>query len=265
MPAEIEILCPALSFRKRIWIERPVSRIGSDPGCEMFVPISELDAHAFTLIYESGGYKIISASAEGATLNGKAIGNQETFDFQDSDTIECANNISIQIAIQGDPAPSRPPLENDDDEFPTYDEHVTEESREITSNQSSEKSAKNALTIIVIIACFAGVGLMLFPDLLAGSGSKLSNGEQTIPKFEEILELDLISDNLKERVRFAYIAYCRKDGPESKKLFTFVRGSLKDSPLYDEFSENSKEGESKEVEQLRKVFLFVRFHLRKLK
>src|SRR5262245_4069268 len=79
------------------WIDRPVLRIGSDPQCEICVPSAELAAHALTLEYRTGTYRVYNRGAEPISVGATSVARGSATEWRDGQTAILAGDLHLQL------------------------------------------------------------------------------------------------------------------------------------------------------------------------
>jgi hypothetical protein len=111
MPARI-LVVTGRSAGAEHWVEEVVSRIGSDPGCNLTIP--GIAPHALTLQYQGGGYRIFNRTSQPIELEGKSYKPAETADWKNGQSLSIGRQVTLCLQTAADPAPAPRPRQEVD-------------------------------------------------------------------------------------------------------------------------------------------------------
>jgi hypothetical protein len=164
MPALLRIES-GISAGTSYWIDRSVLRVGSDPGCEVCLPTAELAAHAVTLEFREGAYKLYNRGLKSISVGGKSVASGGASQWTGDEPLELPGDIRLVLQIDGNPAPCPPPGEqsaigayDDGDAGGTGDAARAENGR---ANAPSAAKSKMLTQIAVIGFCIAGCVMLI--------------------------------------------------------------------------------------------------------
>ena len=175
-----------------IWIESEVSRIGSDPHCQ--VRVEELPAHAATLLYREGEYFLINRMDEPVRLGRESVEQGTQVIWGNRETLHLMDNVRLRLEIDGDPAPApyMPEYSSVDDDY-EMDEEWSEEEPEPTDEPEPEDSEESQAISPAklkqwVQMAVTGVCVVLIVAILAAKGSKQeTESPQDLPKYPDVI------------------------------------------------------------------------------
>src|SRR5690349_4034146 len=109
MPAKL-VIVSGLSTGTELWVEEVVSRIGSDPHCQLCLADAGLAAHAATLEFRDGDYHLYNRAGQSVVLAGRELPPRGSGRWPAGQELRLTETLSVRLEVSGDPAPSARPL-----------------------------------------------------------------------------------------------------------------------------------------------------------
>ncbi len=106
-----------ISAGTKVWIDRPVLRIGSDPQCDVCLLSAELAPHAITLEFRDGNYRAYNRSQSPVNIGSTVVQPGANAVWQADDTLQLPGDLRLALEIDGDPRPAPRPDSQYDDGF----------------------------------------------------------------------------------------------------------------------------------------------------
>jgi hypothetical protein len=207
------------------WIDRPVLRVGSDPQCEISVPSADLAAHALTLEFRAGTYRVYNRGSSPIAVGNATLQPGAAGVWSESESLTLPGDIRLVLAFDGDPRPSPRPesrMEDGfDDDLPTL---AGEAPKAATPEEAQKAKSKSLMQMVVIGICVAGGAL-----LLMSQGGTEAPAEDR-PSFAAIVESSLKKDDniraLVHKLQFAQSFIVRGNSEQARLQFAELRDQL---------------------------------------
>src|SRR4051794_10661836 len=152
------------------WIDRPVLRVGSDPGCEICLPTADLAPHALTLEFRGGVYRAYNRGSSPISLGATTLQPGASGVWDDGDMLLLGGGQQLVLAIDGDPRPSARPDEGADDGYSDAPAIMTDDKSASGSAAGAKKpSSKSTIQMAIIGICVVGMGGLLLLNQMGGS------------------------------------------------------------------------------------------------
>jgi hypothetical protein len=90
------------------WVRDEVVRIGSDPACDLRVVAPGVEAHAATLEYLAGEYRVHNRSGRSIRLDQSEVAPRAWGLWRDSRILALAPGTSLRLESEADPSPASP-------------------------------------------------------------------------------------------------------------------------------------------------------------
>jgi hypothetical protein len=103
MPAQI--IATEDGQERVYWIEDEVVRIGTDPICELPLEDPTIAAHAITLEYADGRYKLHNRTESPIVLDGSPCRRKGAVLWQDGMSLQLSASTVLRLETEDDPAP----------------------------------------------------------------------------------------------------------------------------------------------------------------
>jgi hypothetical protein len=210
------------------WIDRPVLRIGSDPGCEICLPTADLPPHALTLEFRGGVYRAYNRGDSPISLGRTTLQAGAAGVWEDGDLLVLPGGQQLVLAIDGDPRPAPRPEAQTMERY-SYDADVTpgDAAPGITPDAAKKAKSKSLMQMAVIGLCVVGMaGLLLLNNMSTTTGAPASNR----PTFTEIVTQSLDQDEtvraLVQKMQVAQSLVVRGDRDHAKLRFADLRDQL---------------------------------------
>ncbi len=217
MPAIIRITS-GISAGAAYGVDRPVLRIGSDPSCEICLPMVEIPAQAVTLEFRDGGYNVYNRGGVALGLANAALNPGGRGRWGEGESLELPAGVRLLMEYDGDPRPA-PQMTPREVETP-YAELLAEQ----IDNSVDAKAAKSkTLTQLAIIgACVVAGALMIF-------GKPATPTAVKPPEFDALITT-LLKDEafapLRTRLQAAQTALVRGNKDLARERFGALRDAL---------------------------------------
>ncbi len=192
MSVKIVLLSETNGPYTEIWIESEVSRIGSDPHCQ--IRVEELPAHAATLLYRDGEYFLINRMDEPVRLGKESVEQGTQVLWGAKESLHLMDDVRLRLEIEGDPTPTpyMPEYSSADDDYES-DEEWPEEEPEPTDEpepedpEESQSIAAAKLKQWVQMAV-TGICVVLIVVILAAKGARQeTESPQDLPKYSDVI------------------------------------------------------------------------------
>lgn len=248
MPSRLVVLAGSETDRD-FPLEDEVLRLGTDPGCAVHLPGTDLPGHAATLEFRDGGFLLHNRCPADLVLDGKPLPMREFAPWLPGKTLEFPDGLVLQLVVEGDPRPTRnqvvPAAPMVYPEIPPEPPPAADEDDEDKSAPLDDgKKAKKWGQLVVIVGCaLLGVYLLMF-DTPAETGK----GERDPRKeFEEVVQVlvvrkdDPTAASLRRMLQSARIAELRKEAQTAQDHYGAVRdrllslGDLEDPAVPEEY------------------------------
>ena len=170
MPARVTIQS-GISAGTTHWIERPVVRIGNDPKSDICLPSADVAAHALTLEFRDGQYRIYNRSRNDVFVGICVVAPGQAAAWFDTDILQLNKEIALVLDVDDDPTPM--PVRraggqiDDDGAYDSELEEADDDLAPMAANQSGVGETKSdgskfLVQLAVTVLCFAGcVGLLV--------------------------------------------------------------------------------------------------------
>lgn len=224
MSAQI-VVQSGISAGTSYWIERPVTRIGSDPELELCLLSSDLDGHALTLEFREGHYRVYNRGANSIQIGRETVATHESAHWRSQEVLQLDENRLV-LEIDGDPSPSPRPAVAPLDALPDDKQKDTNRATptEPTRDASKARKAKSTLPWVISGICLVGVLLLLLSDVPS------SASPQDVPSFESLVTAALESEStsrlLIRRLQDAEATLLRGNSEGSAQKFMKIRDDL---------------------------------------
>jgi len=244
MPAKVTVQS-GISAGTTHWIERPVVRIGSDPQSDVCLPSADVAAHALTLEYRDGGYRVYNRCRNNVFIGMQAVQPGQALAWSDTDILHLSDDIELVLDLDEDPSP-QPMRRTASVQESEEDISGNELDRNIAEGLRAEAEPVRAdnsrffTQLVVTILCFAGCAVLLGREAIKGKDA----GSQKAPAFIEVVRhanSSGISVGLIQRLQFAESAAIRGNLKSARQRY----GSLRDDllPLQKLFAADGRESE----------------------
>jgi hypothetical protein len=201
-----------------------VLRIGSDPQCEICLPMAELAPHALTLEYRGGTYRAYNRGASPIQIGAAAVQPGAAGAWGEDQAAQLPGDVRLVLTFDGDPQPCPQPEKRADDGFPVSDQSSFGASAAAAAGEAKKPSSKSSMQLAIIGVC----GLATIAFLFMPSG-----GETTVqnrPTFESIVTSSLSKDAelraLTQQLQYAQAAFVRGHKELAGTLFLKLRDRL---------------------------------------
>jgi hypothetical protein len=123
MPAFIHIVS-GTSSGERLQLTEEVSRLGSDPGCSLWIDEPSLAALALTIRYKDGQYTVYNRTGGTISVAGRVVESNRNGPWRNGEELRIGDALAMQLLLEGEgrpqpthavplqdyPAPILPPL-----------------------------------------------------------------------------------------------------------------------------------------------------------
>ncbi len=233
MPAKITIQS-GISAGSSHWLDGRVVRIGSDPTADVCLPSADVAAHALTLEFRDGSYRIYNRSGQNVFVGTHVVAPDHVATWMDTDILQLGDEIQLVLDVGDDPAPSGKPTSarsqewspQDDGGGPTGALSSADHRHDLTSAVGNDpKSSSMWLQLAVIFVCVLGSLL-----LLARHQRKAGRASTPAPTFSQVIKEALASPStsreLVGRLQYAESAVIRSDKRAAVARFERLRDDL---------------------------------------
>ena len=225
MPASITIQS-GVSAGTTFWIERPVIRIGSDPSADICLLAADVAAHAITVEFRDGVYRLHNRSGATVALGSAQLPSEQSSDWVPGNVLNPGGDIELLLAVEQDPAPGPAPAgyqdQGDKDDGPVI---LSDDTATVEDEESKAKKRQTNMQIMVIILCVLGSVLML-----AFKPNGTTKAKTPAVSFSSLIDTSLESDTtsrkLVQHLQFAQAAVVRGDLRSAKRRFSEIRDRL---------------------------------------
>lgn len=229
MPAKL-VIASGIATGTEIWIEDDVSRVGSDPKCQVCLRDAELAAHAATLEYRGGDYILHNRGEGPIRLGVRELAGRASFTWQPGQELQLTSTLVLRLEVDGDPAPGPRPVAR---RRPETDEPTGDDQADAAVGAAAPPAnrSKQLLQIGVIFLCFGGGAFMLLMDSSASSTLPSRNVTAEFSTLikelsQEKASAELDPDTLRSVLQSARIAQLRGHQPRSQELYGHLRDVL---------------------------------------
>lgn len=162
------------------WVEKRVTRLGSDGGCDLQIPSTDVAGHAATVQFRDGQYVVYNRSESPFSLSGHKLPPGESGFWPEREALRLASGVELYLLVDGDPAPSPRPSDNEAIEHYRRIRHLerAEEAETAAAEQAATaseaaKTGKGASTaqMVLAISFFLIAGVLLVGVLMYAFGS----------------------------------------------------------------------------------------------
>ena len=151
-------------------IEKDVSRIGGDPGCDLHVP--GLPPVALTLRYHNGRYEVFNRSGVPLEIGGRRVTDSAPAAWQDGEELALGGGAALRMSIEGDGAPARgapAAVESPELSREPADEEMSADTRDAGREPAVEEAttrnvSSRGMQVAVILLCIVVGGFLLLED-----------------------------------------------------------------------------------------------------
>ncbi|HEX4412734.1 MAG TPA: hypothetical protein VH107_03840 [Lacipirellulaceae bacterium] len=196
MPATIRIES-GIAAGTNYWIDRPVLRVGSDPGCEICLPTADLAPHALTLEFRGGIYRAYNRGASPIRVGATTLPAGGSGVWNDGDTVALGGGQQLVLAIDGDPRPTPQPDAGANDGYSDAPAIMADESNGAalsTGAAAAKKSSSSSTMQLAIIGlCVVGIGGLLLLNQIGGLDAAPAANR---PTFTQIVTDSLKKDDV---------------------------------------------------------------------
>jgi hypothetical protein len=218
-----------------LWIERPVVRIGSETSADLSIPSVKLAAHAVTVEFRNGLYRVYNRSRDHIFLGGQALASGECAQWLDSDILELLDGIQLSLSVDEDPRPSPAQLDQALDDWQANDDLMTTATLSTGNDRSpspsnpanSSSGGSLAIQLAVILFCAAGSVLLLYRH---NAKDQVGAG-LPVPNFSQLIELARIPEsqvdpNLIAELQYAEGLMIRSNKQQAKDRYHMIHDAL---------------------------------------
>ncbi|HVT26967.1 MAG TPA: hypothetical protein VHE81_03005 [Lacipirellulaceae bacterium] len=214
-----------ISAGTNYWIDRPVLRIGSDPQCEICLPIADLAPHALTLEFRNGTYRAYNRGSLPVTIGDAAIQPGAAGVWGEDETAILPGDLRLVLEFDGDPRPCLRPETRLDNGFDT-DGQTASSAVAAPADAAAQKNSNKKMMVqlaIIGVCGLAAAWLLLMPRAA-------TTPAVNVPSFDAIVVNSLNKDKeirtLVEQLQFAQAALVRGHIELSAALFLRLRDRL---------------------------------------
>lgn len=226
MPASIRVES-GISAGTSFWIDRPVLRIGSDPQCEISLPMSDLAPHALTLEFRDGSYRAYNRSSTPVTVGNTLVQPGAIGIWGEDQAAQLAGGLRLVLEVDSDPRPCPRPEVRIDEEFSQVaSAGQPEAAGPSVGGGEKKKSSSTLMQLGVIGMCI----LAMAAFLTMGPGEDPVAAQR--PTFDGIVEVSLKKDKadparvLLPRLQYAQSALIRGNTKQARTQFLKLRDQL---------------------------------------
>ena len=200
-------------------------RIGSDPQCEICVPMADLAPHALTLEFRGGTYRAYNRGSLPVTIGANKIQPGASTAWGEDETALLPGDLRLVLEFDGDPRPCPRPETRLDDGFDT-DRQTAAPMEASAADAESEKKSKTKTIVqlaVIGVCCLAGAGFLLMPHAATAPAAN-------VPSFDAIVVNSLQKDEqirtLVGQLQYAQAALVRGDAQHAGARFLGLRDRL---------------------------------------
>ncbi len=227
MPATIRIES-GIAAGTNYWIDRPVLRVGSDPGCEICLPTADLPPHVLTLEFRGGVYRAYNRGGSPISLGRTTLQPGAVGQWDDGDMLILPGGQQLVLAIDGDPRPApRPEPQSVAGYSYEPDLGAGEPAAALAPEAAKKANSKSLIQMAVIGLCVLGMGgLLLLNNMDTTAGPPAANR----PTFSDIVTKSLDQDEavrtFVQKMQFAQSFVVRGHNDLAKTHFADLRDQL---------------------------------------
>ncbi len=210
------------------WIDRPVLRVGSDPGCEICLPTADLPPHALTLEFRGGVYRAYNRGGSPISLGRTTLQTGAVAVWDDGDMLILPGGQQLVLAIDGDPRPAPRPEAQTDTGYGYEPDIAAGEPAAILTPEAAKKAhTKSLIQMAIIGLCVVGMGGLLLLNNMSGSAGVPAANR---PTFNDIVVKSLDQDEtvrtFVQKMQFAQSFIVRGHYDFAKLCFAELRDQL---------------------------------------
>jgi hypothetical protein len=213
------------------WIDRPVTRIGSDPRADLCLPSPDIAAHALTLEFRDGGYRVYNRCSRQISIGNRVLPPHAMSAWPAEEILQLDPENRLVLELDEDPTPQPRPVASADD----YDEQDHDLGGTVIAEPAADSEdrdepplspggSKALMQLAVIAICVIGSVLLLMRDRMEPSGPRQR------PVFSTVVDHALSSQNtsreLVQRLQHAEAAVIRGDEKTARQRFEALRDDL---------------------------------------
>jgi hypothetical protein len=230
MPTTIA-LASGPSAGTEFWVEETVSRIGSDPHCQLCVADADLPPHVATLEFRGGEFLLHNRHTMPLLLNGREVPPRGSARWPAGQVLQLTETLTLRLETNGDPAPSPRPvaaLPEQLEEPPPADE---ENSSAGQPGEGTEKSSKKLLPLVVTVLCVVVGGLLLLKEPSGQENAPVRNVPRDFERLitelgKEGAPAGLDADEVRSALQAARMAQLRGDRSRAQGYYAYLRDLL---------------------------------------
>lgn len=196
MPATIRIES-GIAAGTNYWIDRPVLRVGSDPGCEICLPTADLAPHALTLEFRGGVYRAYNRGSSPIRVGATNLPAGGSGVWNDGDTVALGGGQQLVLAIDGDPRPAPQPDAGASDGYsdapPIMADGSDGSTPATTATATKKAGSSSTMQLAVIGLCVLGIGGLLLLNQMGGLDAAPAANR---PTFSQIVTDSLKKDDV---------------------------------------------------------------------
>jgi hypothetical protein len=226
MPARVTVQS-GVSAGTSHWVEQPVIRIGSDPRSHVCLPSAGVPAHALTVEFRDGTYRVYNRCQHEVLVDGRTVQAGQSVAWADQDILQLNEDIALVLQLSDDPQPTpmRSPVVLETDRGDEEHEEVAGPSVPARDSRESPPDRDRFLLQVAVIAlCVLGSA-----GLLAREALKDQADRPVPPQFAVVVRNALAartSPELVQRLQYAESAAVRGDREAARQRFEALRDDL---------------------------------------
>ncbi len=200
MPARI-VVQSGVASGTTYWIERSVTRIGSDAQADISLPSLDLEPYVATIEYRNGRYRVHNRSPKPLFVGGQTLEPQQFLVWHEADLLELPDGTQLAMECDTDSAPSlipssrdvtsREPLALDEQDDHLRHGHLHRSAGDVVPLDLQtmqdpariDPTGKKILPCLVIAGCLIGSGLLLIRVQLKSEPARA----QLAPAFDAVV------------------------------------------------------------------------------
>ena len=242
MPAKVTIQS-GISAGTSHWIEKPVARIGSDPQSDVCLPSADVPAHALTLEFRDGHFRIYNRCNSNVLVGSQVLEPGKATIWPASETLLLNADNALTLELDADPTP----MSMASASVPEYDAVEEEDysaepelNYDEVANQPPADNSKFMLQLAVTVMCVLGCVALLAREALKDS----SSDRRKAPSFTRVVRdaADAkTAPELIQRLQYAESAAIRGNRKTARNRFGQLRDDL--VPLRENFVADKRDPE----------------------